>query len=138
MSFDALVRAVPLGAGGSGVVGQAGEGTIGTAETIEIILVLLIAATALAVVARRIALPYPVLLVLGGLLLGFIPGLPTIELEPEVVFLLFLPPILFGAGYFTSIRDLRHKMRPILLLAVGLVLFTTASSPSSSTRSFRA
>ena len=57
--------------------------------------------------------------------IGFIPGLPSVELAPDVVFLLFLPPILFAAGYFTSIRDLRKNLRAILLLAVGLVLFTT-------------
>lgn len=121
----------PGGTGaGSGLIEVAAAdlraGQSSTAATIEIVLILLIAATVLAVVARRLAIPYPVLLVLGGLLLGFIPGLPAVELEPDVVFLLFLPPILFGAGYFTSIRDLRKKMRPIALLAVGLVLFTTA------------
>ena len=52
-------------------------------------------------------------------------GLPAIELEPDVVFLLFLPPILFGAGYSTPIRDFKANARPIALLAVGLVLFTT-------------
>ncbi len=93
--------------------------------SIELLLALLIAATALAIVARRLGIPYPILLVLGGLAIGFIPGLPTVELAPDVVFLLFLPPILFGAGFFTSIRDLRANLRPILLLAVGLVLFTT-------------
>jgi monovalent cation/hydrogen antiporter len=65
---------------------------------IETVLLLLLAATALAITARRIGIPYPILLVLGGLALGFVPGLPRIELEPEIVFLLFLPPILFGAG----------------------------------------
>ena len=54
--------------------------------------------------------PYPVLLVLGGLGIGFIPGLPAVALEPDVVFLLFLPPILFGAGYFTSIRDSKRAL----------------------------
>jgi Na+/H+ antiporter len=93
---------------------------------IELIVALLVAATALAILARRIGIPYPVLLVLGGLVIGFIPGLPTVELAPDVVFLLFLPPILFGAGFFTSIRDLRANRRPIGLLAVGLVLFSTA------------
>jgi CPA1 family monovalent cation:H+ antiporter len=107
-------------------LGAIETGRSSAAATIEIVLVLMIAATILAVIARRFSVPYPVLLVLGGLALGFIPGLPTVELEPDVVFLLFLPPILFGAGYFTSIRDLRSKMRPIALLAVGLVLFTTA------------
>src|SRR5689334_21927591 len=99
--------------------------TAGSSQLIEIVFLLLVASTVLAVVARRIAVPYPVLLVLGGLALGLVPGLPRPELEPDIVFLLFLPPILFAAGYFTSIRDLRHKAQPIALLAVGLVLFTT-------------
>ena len=98
-----------------------------SSTTIEVVLILLIAATVLAVIARRLAIPYPVLLVVGGLGLGFIPELPVIALEPDVVFLLFLPPILFGAGYFTSIRDLKANLRPIGLLAVGLVLFTMAA-----------
>lgn len=92
---------------------------------IEVVLLLLLAATALAIVARRVGLPYPILLVLGGLALGFVPGLPRIRLEPDVVFLLFLPPILFAAAYFTSIADFKANLRPIALLAVGLVLFTT-------------
>jgi CPA1 family monovalent cation:H+ antiporter len=88
------------------------------------ILVLLLAATALALLARRIGIPYPILLVLGGLALGFVPGLPTIALDPELVFLLFLPPILFGAGYFTSLRDFKRNLRAITLLSVGLVIVT--------------
>src|SRR4249920_1603603 len=59
------------------------------------------------------------------LVLGLLPGLPSIELEPDLVFLLLLPPILFGAGYSTPIRDFKANLRPIALLAVGLVLFTT-------------
>jgi CPA1 family monovalent cation:H+ antiporter len=98
----------------------------GPVGAIEIVLALLLAATGLALVARRVGIPYPILLVLGGLLVGFVPGIPAIELEPDVVFLLFLPPILFGAGYFTSIGDLKANLRAIGLLAVGLVLFTTA------------
>jgi len=93
--------------------------------SIEIVLLLFVAATALAIVARRIGVPYPILLVLGGLGLGLTPGLPRLELEPDLVFLLFLPPILFAAGYFTSIRDFKANARPIGLLAVGLVLVTT-------------
>ena len=95
------------------------------AGLIELVLLLLVAATALAIVARRLGLPYPILLVLGGLGLGAIPGLPRVELPPELVFLLFLPPILFAAAYFTSVRDFKANLRPIGLLAVGLVLFTT-------------
>jgi monovalent cation/hydrogen antiporter len=92
---------------------------------IEAILVLLAVVAALATLADRIRVPYPILLVLGGLVLGFVPGLPKIELEPEVVFLLFLPPLLYVSAIFTSWRDFRVNLRPIGLLAVGLVLVTT-------------
>ena len=94
-------------------------------DPIQLVLLLLVLATALAYLARRVGIPYPILLVLGGLGLSLVPGLPAVELEPEVVFLLFLPPILFGAGFNTPIRDFKANMRPILQLAVGLVLFTT-------------
>jgi CPA1 family monovalent cation:H+ antiporter len=121
-----VVAALLLGADRVGApIASATTGQSDAARTIALVLVLLFEATLLAVVARRLGIPYPVLLVLGGLGLGFIPGLPAFGLEPDVVFLLFLPPILFGAGYFTSIRDLRANIRPIGLLAVGLVLFTT-------------
>jgi len=92
---------------------------------IELVLGLLVVAVALGYVARRIGVAYPILLLLGGLVIGFVPGLPEIELEPDLVFLLLLPPILFGAGYSTPIRDFKANARPIALLAVGLVLFTT-------------
>ena len=92
---------------------------------IELVLGLFVVAVALAYVARRIGVAYPILLVLGGLALGLVPGVPTIVLDPSVVFLLLLPPILFGAGYSTPIRDFKANLRPIVLLAVGLVLFTT-------------
>lgn len=83
---------------------------------------MLVAVVALATQANRITVPYPILLVLGGLVLGFVPGLPRIELHPEVVFLLFLPPLLYVSAIFTSWRDFRVNLRPISLLAVGLVL----------------
>jgi monovalent cation/hydrogen antiporter len=92
---------------------------------IEAILILLAAVAALATLASRINIPYPILLVLGGLVLGFVPGLPRVDLEPEVVFLLFLPPLLYVSAIFTSWRDFRANLRPISLLAVGLVLMTT-------------
>jgi Na+/H+ antiporter len=92
---------------------------------IELVLLLLVVAVALAYVARRFALPYPILLVIGGLALGFLPDLPRIELEPDLVFLILLPPFLFGAAFTTPIRDFKANARPIGLLAVGLVLFTT-------------
>lgn len=94
---------------------------------IEIILGLLLVVAALAVVAQRLAIPYPILLVLSGLVLGFVPGLPEVELDPELVFLLFLPPLLTSAAWYTSWRDFRFNLRPILLLAVGLVLVTTSA-----------
>ena len=92
---------------------------------LEIILGLLLAVAALATLATRLGVPYPILLVLGGSALGFVPGLPPVELDPELVFLLFLPPLLYVSALFTSWRDFRANVRPITLLAVGLVLMTT-------------
>ena len=93
-------------------------------HALELVLVLLVPVAALAVLARRLGVPYPILLVVGGLLLGLVPGLPRVELEPDTVFLLFLPPMLYIAGFFTSIRDFRANARAIGSLAVGLVLAT--------------
>ena len=64
---------------------------------------------------------------LGGLLIGFVPGLPRLALDPEVVFLIFLPPILYYTAVFTSFKDFRANLRPIFMLAVGLVLTTMAA-----------
>ncbi len=92
----------------------------------EVICTLLIVVATLAIIARKVELPYPVLLVIGGLALGFVPGLPEVQLQPEVVFLFLLPPLLYPAAVFTSWRDFRANLSPIFLLAIGLVLFTTA------------
>jgi monovalent cation/hydrogen antiporter len=92
---------------------------------IEAILILLFAVAALATLANKIKVPYPILLVLGGLVLGFVSGLSRVELHPEVVFLLFLPPLIYVSAIFTSWRDFRANLRPISLLAVGLVPITT-------------
>jgi Na+/H+ antiporter len=94
---------------------------------IESLIFLLGAAALLAQLARVLRVPYPVFLVLGGLLIGFVPGLPTVEISPEVIFLIFLPPLLNYAAFFSSPRDLRLHLRPLLALAIGLVLFTTAA-----------
>jgi monovalent cation/hydrogen antiporter len=91
---------------------------------IEIILGLLVVVAAFAWLAARLKVPYPILLVLAGLGIGFIPGLPHITLRPDLVFLLFLPPILYYAGLMTSWRDFRANAGPISMLAIGLVLFT--------------
>jgi monovalent cation/hydrogen antiporter len=89
-----------------------------------VLLALLIATAALLVLAPVVRIPYPILLVLGGLGIGFLPGAPHIELEPEIVLVGFLPPLLYSGAFFTSLRDLRTNARPISLLAVGLVLAT--------------
>jgi Na+/H+ antiporter len=97
-------------------------------QEIELVLGLLLAIALLATLARKAGIPYPILMVLGGLLLAPTTqalGVPGIELDPEFVFLLFLPPLLFAAAYLSSIRDLRANLRPIALLSVGLVLVTT-------------
>src|SRR5258706_970093 len=91
---------------------------------IEVVFGLLAAVAALALLARKLSIPYPILLVLGGVLLGLVPGLPRVRLNPELVFLFFLPPLLYPAALFMPWRDFRANLRPISLLAVGLVLFT--------------
>ncbi len=93
---------------------------------VELIALLFIAVIGLGTLARRLVIPYPILLVIGGLLLGFVPGLPPVRLDPDLVFFVFLPPILWSAAYFTSFRDFRANLRPIVLLALGLVAATTA------------
>jgi Na+/H+ antiporter len=92
---------------------------------VEIFVGLLLTVAVLAWVARKLTIPYPILFVIGGLLIGLIPKLPKVRLDPELVFLFFLPPLLFPAALFTSWRDFRANLRPISLLAVGLVLVTT-------------
>jgi len=94
---------------------------------VELIALLFVAVIGVSVVARRLVLPYPILLVIGGLGLALIPGLPTVRLDPEIVFFVFLPPILWAAAYVTSFRDFRANLRPIGFLAIGLVLVTTVS-----------
>ena len=86
---------------------------------------LLLALGALLVAAALRRLPVPVLLVCGGLILGFVPGLPRLELPPDLVLVAILPPLLYSAAFFTGLRDLRHNLRPISLLAFGLVTATT-------------
>jgi Na+/H+ antiporter len=99
------------------------------AVAVELVLALLLVVALLTVAARRIGIPYPILMTIGGLALGLlltlVPGLPRVDLAPDLVFLLFLPPLLFSAAFFTSPRDLASFARPIGLLAFGLVLATT-------------
>jgi CPA1 family monovalent cation:H+ antiporter len=97
-------------------------------EHIELIVFgLLLAIAGLAVLARAVGVPYPITLVLGGAVIGFLPGVPTVELDPDIVLLIFLPPLLYGAAFFTSVRELRQNARPIAALAIPLVLVTMAA-----------
>jgi monovalent cation/hydrogen antiporter len=91
----------------------------------ELILLLLVAVAAIATVARALRVPYPILLVLAGVALAVIPALPQVVLAPELVFLLFLPTLIYIAGFQTSPRDIRSQLGHILSLAVGLVLAST-------------
>jgi Na+/H+ antiporter len=95
---------------------------------IEFILVsLLVAVVVLSAAARAVNIPYPIVLVIGGLGMGLIPGLPEIRLEPELVLVLFLPPLLYGGAFFADLRSLRSDLRGISLMAIGLVLATTVA-----------
>lgn len=91
----------------------------------ELILLLLLALVGgLTTLSRRFQTPYPIVLVIGGLLLSFIPNLPHVSLNPDIVFLVLLPPLLFAAAFNTSWHDFRFHIVSILLLAFGLVAFT--------------
>jgi Na+/H+ antiporter len=89
-----------------------------------VLLALLVALAVLLVLAPVLRTPYPILLVLGGLALGFVPGIPTIALPPDLVLVAILPPLLYSAAFYTSLRDLRQNVRQISLLAIGLVIAT--------------
>ena len=75
-------------------------------------------------VSQFVRIPYPIVLVLGGAVLGFLPGVPDVQLNPDLVLVAVLPPLLYGGAFFTSLRELRANMKAIGLLAVGLVLVT--------------
>ena len=96
-------------------------------NTIEIVILLLAVVTALAEITDKIKIPYPILLVLAGIAIGLIPGLPNVTLSPEIVFLLFLPPVLYSAAWTTSWPDFKAAKRPISLLAIGCVIFSTCA-----------
>ncbi len=86
---------------------------------------LFISVAGLNVIARWLDVPYPIVLVLGGVLLGAAPGIPEIELDPDLVLLIFLPPLLYSAAFFADLQALRADARAISTLAIGLVLATT-------------
>src|SRR3954447_26441408 len=92
-----------------------------------LIAALLVAVAALSGLARYLSTPYPILLILGGAVLGFIPGLPEVDLDPDAVLLIFLPPLLYGAAIFSNFGDMRADARALTLSTVGLVLATMAA-----------
>ena len=94
---------------------------------LAIVLAIVAFATALLALSPRVRIPYPILLVLGGLALGFFPGMPSVQLPPQAVLVGILPPLLYSSAFFTSLRDLRANTRPIGLLSIGLVMTTTVS-----------
>ena len=96
----------------------------GAPHTDVIVAALLAAVVVLLIAAHVVRIPYPVLLVIGGLALGFIPGMPRVQLEPDLVLLIILPPLLYAAAFFSSLRDLRANLRQISFLSIGLVAMT--------------
>src|SRR6267154_6120038 len=94
----------------------------------QFILTCLVAVGLLTLAARKIRVPYPILLTIGGLMLALIPGVPAIHLDPQLVFDLFLPPLLYPAAVYTTWRNFRTNLRPILFLAIGLVLVTMTAT----------
>src|SRR5258706_581974 len=95
--------------------------------TIQTLLLLVAVLVVVAIVARRFNIAPPILLVIAGILLALTPGLPRIELAPELVLLLILPPLIYSAGVAMSWREFRFNLRPIALLAFGAVVFTTCA-----------
>ncbi|MDR3716381.1 MAG: Na+/H+ antiporter [Puia sp.] len=94
-------------------------------ENIGLIVMLLFGITFLGVLSNKYKFPFPIALVVSGVVISLVPGLPVITLQPDIVFLLFLPPLLYGAAWYTSWHEFRANIRPISLAAVGLVFFTT-------------
>ena len=89
-----------------------------------VFLILLLFVVALGALARKLKTPYPIVLVVGGLLLSFIPGIPKIMLSPDLIFFIILPPLLYGAAWLTSWREFSYNLVSICFLAFGLVTFT--------------
>jgi len=96
-------------------------------QTAELLILLLISVAVFGLLARRLGIPDPIVLVLGGLAVSFVPGLPRVELQPSYVFLIVLPPLLYAQAWFTSWKEFCDNLRPIMMLAVGLVLITTTA-----------
>jgi len=97
-------------------------------QSAEFVLALLIAVAALVTIARRLQIAYPIFLVIGGLVLGLTPGVPAVQIDPDLIFLLVLPPLLYIAAFFTPLRSLRANIGAISSLAIGLVIATAIAA----------
>ena len=105
---------------------------IGNVQAVELVfLLLLLFVVAFGALARKLQVPYPIVLVIAGGLLGFVPGIPRIALNPDVIFFVILPPLLYSAAWVTSWREFSFNMFSILLLAFGLVTFTVVGVAES-------
>src|SRR5213593_3136355 len=94
-------------------------------QAVELVfLLLLLFVVAFGALARKLQTPYPIILVIAGTLLGFVPGIPKISLNPDVIFFVILPPLLYSAAWLTSWREFSFNLVSILFLAIGLVTFT--------------
>ena len=93
-------------------------------EIVQAVLALIAACIGFALLARRLNLPYAIILVVGGMVLAFVPGLPSVTLDPQIALAFFLPPLLQASAWRTDWRAFRSNLRPILFLAIGAVLFS--------------
>jgi monovalent cation/hydrogen antiporter len=99
---------------------------VASATELDLVLLgILVAVAFFLIAAYHSGIPYPILLVIGGAVVGFLPGIPDVRLNPDVVLVIVLPPLLYAAAFFSSLRDLRDNLRAISLLAIGLVIATT-------------
>ena len=104
----------------------------GNVQAVElVVLLLLLFVVAFGALARKLQVPYPIVLVIAGGLLGFVPGIPKMALNPDVIFFVILPPLLYSAAWVTSWREFSYNMFSILLLAFGLVIFTVTGVAES-------
>src|SRR5882757_4078849 len=109
----------------------------GNIHALELVfLLLLFFVVAFAELARRLKTPFPIVLVVAGLLLSLVPGIPQVRLSPDLIFFVVLPPLLYSAAWLTSWRDFHYHLASILLLAFGLVTFTVFGVAAAATRVF--
>ena len=111
----------------------------GNVQAVELVfLLLLLFVVAFGTLARKLQVPYPIVLVIAGGLLGFVPGIPRITLNPDLIFFVILPPLLYSAAWVTSWREFSYNLVSILLLAFGLVIFTVIGVAEARTGYFPA